>query len=163
MNKKEQPNENLRSSLSKGAKLALGAVGAIAIIVAAYHAINNHIDDRIESKISDEKFLKELSHNIRPSVVFDQRNSVLADMGAMKYIESITVVVEDGEPKKIVLSPKVFLGVAPILVCLDGHFEIIKKQGKKYDWEYELKHVSRLLIESAGQITNHRFRIEIVR
>jgi len=155
----KKPNENWRSNLTKGVK----AVGVIILIIGAYHSLNIFIDLRIENKINDDKFLKELSHSIRPSVVFDQKNSVLADMGAMKYVESIDVVVEDGEPKKIVLSPKVFLGVAPILVCLDGHFNIIVNQGKKYDWEYELKHVDRILISQSGQIANHRFRIEIIR
>jgi hypothetical protein len=36
---------------------------------------------KIENKISDEKLLKELSHSIRPSVVFDQNGRYLADMG----------------------------------------------------------------------------------
>jgi hypothetical protein len=155
--------KNLITILSKGVKSGYNTILAIGAILGVVAAVTLYIDYRIENKITDDKFLKELSHSIRPTVVFDQNNSILANMGAMEYIEDINVVVEDGEPKKIVLSPKVFLGVAPILECLDGHFEIIKKQGEKYNWEYELKHVSRLLSESSGQITNHRFRIEIVR
>ena len=143
---------------------AISFVGAIVVIVTAYHGINNHIDDRIENKINDEKFLKKLSRSIRPSMVFDQNGRYLADMGAEEYIESIYVVVgEYASQIKITLSSKVYLDIAPILVPLDGHFEINEVRGKKYDWEYELKHVDRVLLEPSVQITNHRFRIEIIR
>lgn len=159
----KKSNESLKSSLIRGSKLALGAVGVIVLLVTAYHGINIYIDYRIENKINDLKFISKLSRSIRPSVVFDQKDSILANTGAMEYIENIDVIAKDGEPKKIVLSTKVFLGVAPLLECLDGDFDIIVNRGKKYDWEYELISIDRLLLSSSGQITNHRFRIEIIR
>jgi hypothetical protein len=63
----------------------------------------------------------------------------------------------------IVVSPNAFLSVPPLLESLDGEFGIIVNKGKKYDWVYELKSVDTLLLQSSGKITNHRFRIEVIK
>ena len=151
------------TSLVKGSKLVVAAVGTIVLLMAAYHGFNTYIDYRIEKKISDLEFIEKISHTIRPSVVFDQKDSILADMGAMAYIDNIKVVVKKEDPIRIVVSPNAFLGVPPLLESLDGEFGIIVNKGKKYDWVYELKSVDTLLLQSSGKITNHRFRIEVIK
>ena len=146
-----------------GLKCLLGAVTAIVLLMGAYLAYLGHLDGRIEKKLHDAEFLKELSNTLRPSVVFDQKNSIIADMGAMQYIDEITVETEGGGPTKIIVAPKAFLGIAPLLECLDGEFNITKTQGKKFVWEYKLEHSSKMAPVSSTRIKNHRFRIEVLR
>ena len=151
------------SPWAKGLKIVLSATGAIVVLVGAYHGYLFHIDYRIEKRLHDAEFLKEISYTLRPSVVFDQKNTILADMGAMQYIDEITVETEGREPTKIIVAPKVFLGIAPLLECLDGEFGITKSRGKKFVWVYELESSGSIRPVSSGRITNHRFRIEVLR
>lgn len=151
------------SRLVGGSKWVVSAVITIALLMAASHGLNTYIDNRIEKKINDFKFLRKFAHAVRPSVVFDQKGSILADMGAMAYIDNIEVEIKDGDLVRVVVSPKVFLGIAPLLECLDGEFGIIVDKGKKYDWVYELKSIDTIFSESSGRITNYRFRIEVLK
>jgi hypothetical protein len=152
-----------KQSIIKGVKAVIAGVITLAAIMGLYAKFNAYVDNRIDKKIQSEDFIKRVSQSIRPSVVFDQNSSILADAGAMAYIDCINVVLTSGKPTKIVVSPKVLLPVAPLLESLDGVFAIEVSKGKKYDWTYQLKGVTAILSAESGEIASFRFRIEIVR
>jgi hypothetical protein len=138
--------------------------GAVVFLFATYHGFNAYLDSRIESRITDPAFMQELARNVRPSVVFDENGDVLADLGAMKLIDSIKVSRNTDEVWTITISPSEFLGVEPVLEGVDSQFVIHAERGNKYDWVYQLYRVHPLLVsEIPPEQKILRFRLEIVR
>jgi hypothetical protein len=97
-------------------------IGAVVFLFAAYHGFNAYLDSRIESRITDPAFMRELARNVRPSVLFDERGSILADLGAMRFIDSIEVSKGTDEVWTITISLSEFLEVEPILEGVDSQF-----------------------------------------
>ena len=123
------------------------------------------IDSRIEHATNDEQFIRRVSSHVRPYVIFDVNSSILADGGAMQYIENIeTVPNEDNKITEIIITPKVHLPIAPILESLDEEFAITSKRGKKFQWIYEMGSINRIVFESSAKHSGiNRFRIEIIK
>ncbi|MCH8011277.1 MAG: hypothetical protein IIA61_04910 [Candidatus Marinimicrobia bacterium] len=133
----------------------------IVLTLAALYGVYSYIDWRIERKINNPEFIRKISSNIRPSVVFDSRQSIEIDLGAMQFIEKIEVIPSKDPrfPKKIVVSPKEYLAHAPFLTTLDEtEFAIMVERGQKFDWVYHLA-----ISEYLGNIKKTRFRLEIVK
>ncbi len=85
-------------------------------------------------------------------------------MGAMEFINNIKVQRKGKNQLEVTVTPKEFLGIAPILSSLDGEYEISEpKRGKKYDWSFNLRGVEHLVLEGSGIVKNERFRIEVLK
>ena len=139
---------------------------AIAIIsmVAALFAIHLYVDWWMEQKIYGDEFVKKVAENLRPFMIFDEKENVLYDKGAGKYITNFQVhIKKDGEPGRITITPKEHLAYSPILESLDARFVITESRGHKNAWVYELKPISAILDQSSAIVTRWRFRLEIVR
>lgn len=150
--------------LKTGIGLVFGAIAVLAMVFGAYHGLNWYIDYRIDNKISHPEFRSSVARSIRPSVIFNENNSILADMGAMAFIDNINVDKHDRGLITITVTPKKFIAVPPVLECLDALVEIAEiKRGTKYDLVYELKEVDFLVMSSPGNIKNVRFRLELLR
>ena len=59
------------------------ALAGIVLTFAALYGVYSYVDWRIEKKINSPEFIRKISSNIRPSVVFDSRESIEIDLGAM--------------------------------------------------------------------------------
>jgi hypothetical protein len=153
------------SALSAGAilKVVYALVGAIVFLVAAYHGLNSYLEARIESKINNADFLKKLARSVRPSIVFDERGSIVADMGAVPFVNNISVSKTPKDGFKIVVSPVDYLGVEPVLEALDGNYTIRVERGQKFDWVFHLSGIQTLVLESSPKRDSQRFRLEIIR
>jgi hypothetical protein len=83
---KKQAKEN-GSAPNVGAmlKVIYAMVGVIVFLFSAYYGLNSYIDSRIDSKIHNADFLKKLARSVRPSLVFDEKGSILADMGPCRW------------------------------------------------------------------------------
>ncbi len=137
------------------------AFAGIVVMLSVLYGVYSYVDWRIEKKINNPEFIRKISSNIRPSVVFDSRQSIEIDLGAMQFIEKIEVVPSKDPrfPKKIVVSPKEYLAHAPFLTTLDEtEFVIMVERGQKFDWVYHLG-ISKYI----GNIEKTRFRLEIVK
>ncbi len=130
--------------------------------------ITGYIDSRVNKSITSPNFIGKVRHNIKPTAIFNSDGSVIANMGAMGYISDIKV--EKAKYKtydkifkiKIIVSPKEFLNVAPMLESLDGTYRINSKRGNRYDWIYMLEPIVLLSVEESAQTSEDRFRIEIL-
>lgn len=137
----------------------------IVLILTALYGVYNYVDWRIEKKINNSEFIRKISSNIRPSVVFDSGGSIKIDLGAMQFIEKIEVVPSDAPrfPKKIIVSPKDYFAHAPFLTVLDlTFFNIEVERGQKFDWIYNLEPSINMHTDSSDA-QKTRFRLEIVR
>ncbi len=141
------------------------AIVTISGVVGAIYGVLAFIDSRIENFVRQEQFIKKIASHVRPYVIFDAKESILADGGAMQYIENIdTVFNGDKELTEIIVTPKVHLPIAPTLESLGEVFAITSKRGKKFQWIYEMGSIDCLLLESSAEHRGiNRFRIEIIK
>jgi hypothetical protein len=132
---------------------------SITSIVLFVDWLNNHIDERVAREIGSEKIINSISANIHPYVLFNQRNTILFDGGAMdKYIDSIRTVSEQGMVMKVIVTPKRFLNIIPLLWCLDITEHTYRpRRGQRYEIVYELINAN---VYGLDEI---RFRLEILK
>ena len=147
-------------------KDAFKIVSTIIFLLGGLYVLNNHIGDIVDQKINNPEFINEISEKARrPIVIFNQNESILIDIGAMKYTDKIKVIFnkEDKDVEKIIVSPKSHLKAAPLLESLDAAYTQIVERGKKFEWIYKLDSIDRLLLAgSAKPAEEQRFRLEIV-
>jgi len=148
------------------AKEMVKAFAWIVAFVLAWIGLNGHIEGIVEKKISDPEMIEKVKAQIRPMVVFNQNDSILVDTGGMQYIESIRVILDQKKetPQEIIITPKIYLAVAPILESFDDDFVITYERGKEFQWIYKLGAINRMLYEgSATRSGVNRFRLEIIK
>ena len=142
-------------------KGGLTIVGAIIAVAAAIYGGLHYIDQRIETRISDESFVRRLANTMRPTVIFDERGSILIDQGAMELLENIEVKHDNTTklPKEIVVFPKRHLAYAPFIQALEPElFTISAARGPRFVWVFRLDY-SAWNPEAEGK---RRFRMEII-
>jgi len=146
-------------------RIVLFLVTSIVAFVVAYYGVTSFVDSRIEKQINDADFLKKLARNARPSLVFDVKGSIIADMGAVSYITNISISESPNDSLTKVISPVDFLAVEPVLEPLDGRYNIQGQRGKKFDWVFNLSGISTRLREGSAlppPREKQRFRLEII-
>jgi hypothetical protein len=161
---RKQSKENSSApNISAMLKVVYAVFGVIIFLLAAYHGLNSYIDSRVESKIHNDDFLKKLARSVRPSLVFDENGSILADMGAVPFVSNISVTKGPKDSLEIIVSPVEYLGIEPVLEALDDQYTIRVERGKKFDWVFYLAGVQTLVLESSPKRDRGRFRLEIIR
>ena len=135
----------------------------IVLVIGTIYAVDLYLNSKIETKISNPDFLKKLSRTMRPSLIFDEKESIQADMGAASFVEKISVSKVKKDDFKIVISPREHLGVQPVLEALDGRYVIRAERGKKFDWVFHLSAIHAILAEDSAEVDKQRFRLEIIR
>lgn len=138
----------------------------IVAMVSTIYGMLAFIDSRIDKVTKDEAFLRRVVSALRPTIIFDQKGTVLYDSGALELINDIRTkpMPKDslfaGLPRKIIISPKKFLSQAPILTPIDSVSAVITcNRSGKLDWEYNLDYAS-FAQSGPGQI--FRFRLEVL-
>jgi hypothetical protein len=143
-------------------KVVGGAVGLISALIAALYGVNSYIDNRIKKKITEPEFIREVVSVFRPALIFDNHERILADQGALKFIQTVKVVSqgEDAVPSEIIVTPKEFLAVAPLLESLDiDETDIEAERGEGLNWIFKLN-VQKVIM---GNVQTVRFRLEVLR
>ncbi len=110
-------------------KIVYAVFGVIVFLFTAYHGLNSYLDYRIETRISNPAFLKKLAMTVRPSLIFDEKESIIADMGAAALIDNITVSKDKKGNFEIVITPLEYLGAEPALEALDFNYSITAERG----------------------------------
>jgi len=144
-------------------KVLFALIVSVATLFGLYHGLNQYVDSRIQAKISSPSFLRELARSVRPSVVFDENESIIADIGAMTYLESIEITNDDKEILKIVVKPKEYLGIEPVLEPLDEAYAIKAERGSGYDWIFQLNSMNVVVYDGPKEKRPERFRLELIR
>lgn len=131
----------------------------IGLVVGIYGFVK-FIDYRIGKVIRDPNFIKELSGSLRPYAIFDEKETILVDRGAMVFIDTIEVRMDAANklPTKIIVHPKIHLDQAPILILLDADMSNVKEsRGKKFDWVYEIEYLGY------NDREQRKFSIEVIK
>jgi hypothetical protein len=158
-------NDKRQVDVMKVLTAIFALIVSAATIFGLYHGLNQYIDARIYAKMSNPSFLKELSRSIRPSVVFDEKQSIVADIGAMTYLEKIVIKKGDNDTLKIFVTPKEYIGIEPVLEALDSAYAIQAERGSGYDWIFQLNSMNLVRQEGPNpdETRPQRFRLELIR
>lgn len=113
------------------------------------------------ARLSDPATLRGIATQLRPAIIFDSRNRILADQGGLLFVRSVKAIPGNGSiPTEVVVHPRAFLAVAPLLESLDEPgLNIEAVRGEGLQWRYTLHGGG--MFESGAK--NPRFRLEILR
>ena len=137
--------------------------GLILIFVAlagAFYGVPTFIDKRIDAKLNDPSVTRRIALAARPEMIIDDTGTVLMDHGAMDYLANVEVVKEHKDqfvPDKIIITPRRYMAIAPLVTPVDGSFRTSVNRGSKLDWVVTFDTIS--FSEAVG---HNRIRIEIL-
>lgn len=145
------------SSIIKFISILLG-------IFAVFVVFDGYIEVKIGKQINSPYFLKSVSNQLRPFVIFNKHGNVIYDHGAMELIEKISVNIPGetkifDDPIIVKIYPKNHLDFEPILEVLSdlGYSQKTSMDGNK-------TRVYTLSVASFINNTNDIiFRLEILR
>lgn len=134
-------------------KVVLAGIG----IIGSIYGFAKFIDSRISKKLGDTEFVKGIAQLLRPYAIFNEKEEVIVDRGAMSFIEDMEITMNGELPKEIVLKLKEHKATAPVLLSLDNDMCTIKeRRGKKFDWIYSIEY------HGWNKKDERRFNVEIV-
>ncbi|MGD9576772.1 MAG: hypothetical protein AB7Y74_00820 [Syntrophorhabdus sp.] len=159
---KQVPKENVGTHTIL--KLIFGVVSAAILLFGGYHGLNSYMDSRVEARINNPEYLQKLARSVRPSLLFDDKGSIVADMGAVSFVKSIKVSKKGEHSLKISITPFEYLGIEPLLEALDDRYMIEVKRGEMFDWIFTLHEINAITdATSASPSNRNRFRLELIR
>jgi|AntAceMinimDraft_17_1070374.scaffolds.fasta_scaffold86530_2 hypothetical protein len=149
-------------------KILWGIIVGIILIIGflwMYHQMLSSLDQRIENKVLNSEFIKNLASYVRPTLIFDNNAAILIDMGGKRYIDNIKVETikkadkNAGELIKITISPKEYIAHEPILSPADANQFGINKINRmnNIDIEYIIERI--IVWESEDQPAKYRLEI----
>jgi hypothetical protein len=100
-----------------------------------------------------------------PFVIFDEDKSIIADIGAMNFIDKIEIKKDKHkEVSEIIISPKKFLAIPPILESLDVHIPFENPtRGNKFDLIYKRgEEPIYIVTDSVVNPPKRKFRLQII-
>jgi hypothetical protein len=143
-------------------------VGVFAVVGFVYSILKlrEWLDDRIARSVTSKESIERVSLLVKPDMLFDERESVLADRGAAAVVKPGGIHVTIGAPfpgRKLPVEIRVefskHLPVAPLLTPLNADIvTITTKTGKNFDWIYILHY------SMAGDYDDgytHKYRLEV--
>jgi hypothetical protein len=138
----------------------------IGITITVVLILIGDVDKRVENKIADPKFVSKVAAEIRmPMLVFDENERTLVDTGALEYIEKISVKKEEKSIKEILISPKNFLTVAPLITSLSTGTDLYEPERTNIkDWLYKAEESSYIEAQTGGgEKVPKKFRLEVIK
>lgn len=142
-------------------------VGIIALMFGIFVRLNSSIEKKIENKLNDPEFIRKVADIVRlPFVIFDEDESIIIDTGAMNYIERIEVKKEQRQDvSEIIVSPKKYMPVAPILESLNIEIEFDEPtRGQGFDLVYKTVDIATVFAKTygSGRPPKRRFRLQVI-
>lgn len=137
-------------------------IGYIGGLIGVIYGFKRYVESLVTKKIESHETIDKISRAIRPSVIFDNKGVILADLGALEYVKSIELGYNKETPElpiTVEVRCKKFLALPPLLTSLDNYSYIEKAaRGKELSWVFELDPMSY-----TSDIGHFRFRLEIIR
>lgn len=101
--------------------ILVGSFSIIGVLITVALLLSSSINSRIEEKVNDPNFIRKIASEIRlPFLIFDEEKRYLYDDGALDIIKTIEIVRDGRDIKQIIVTPKRFLAVAPIIRSRTG-------------------------------------------
>ena len=147
-------------------KLVATVIVTVATLFGIILGFNSYLDNRIENRLADPVFVKQLNSKLRPTVIFDERESIISDSGGMEHLKEKISVVQSEKDKNdfiVTIRPTKYLAVEPILEPLDSRFVVNAHRSQGFDWVFTLDAINSTVLQSSAIIDHpERFRLELV-
>src|SRR5262245_14513731 len=87
------------------AKITATVVAVLGGLAAALFGIVTFVDHRVDMRLADPLVLRRIAAEVRPALIFDSQNRILADQGGLEYIADIkfTPGTDDKHPATLVI------------------------------------------------------------
>ena len=122
-------HSHINWSIVKSIFVGVGSVvAASTLFLLAANWVRSTIDSAVERKLSDPTILRRIAAESRPSIVFDAKESILADLGGAQFIKTRTVTrdAKDPElPRATDIDFTTHLPIAPLLTPLHSDTVVI--------------------------------------
>ncbi len=129
----------------------------------------DYINNRIEKRITDDKYIEKLSTSLRPFLIFNNNGIVTYDHGGLKYIKDIKLSKNKGGylEKIVITTNDIFLNNAPILNCIGSdNYSFESSRPGNYSWEYKIggyEAMMALTDSSPSQIYDNIWILDILK
>jgi len=153
---------NDRGRVIRMFQMIAAAIITIGALIGATYGGASYIDSRVVALTSSDEYLAKVSARVRPSCIFNNKGSILVDMGAMALIEDISLTNYcDTLPSTIIIRPRRHLQNAPVITTIDPFTLLLtESRGNKHEWVYQVKYALAPL--SDDPVVSIRFRLEII-
>ncbi len=142
---------------------------AVVAFVATILGLRRLLDGHIAKALERREVVDRLALLVKPDMVFDQTEAVLADRGASSFIRERGIHVKMGGlfgkpdtrqvPVEILIEFSKHLAVPPLLTALNADVvTITTKRGKNFDWLYILDYS---MGGDYDESYTHKYRLEI--
>ena len=125
-------------------KIGIGKIVGILVVIAGLAGADQYIDYKVDKAAANPEIIEKIRQQVRPTLIFDEKGSILSDMGARQYIEddikTKLAKTKDGYfTKEIRVILKNPLSI-PILTCLDNtvDYTVNPDRGKNLEILYNL-------------------------
>lgn len=139
----------------------LGTLALLGIFATPF-AVQSYLNTKVDERVNDPEFIRKVATQVRPSVIFNHNGSILADLGAMQFVDKIEVSgfpTDLLEKLNVIVYPKLHLPYPPLIESVDSSsWFISSKRGVGYQWSYELN-----LSSSEQDPKEFILRMEIIR
>lgn len=135
--------------------------GSILGIIVLFITVDSYLDSKIENKITDADYIKKLSNQLRPFLVFNEKGIVTYDHGAFNKIKQIVVNDKD---EYVIIETSEFLQTPPLLISLGAnHYSFKVEQIDSKKWRYNFLY-NQILISDGGskEQPNTIFMLEVL-
>ena len=108
--------------LARTWQIILAVFGVLGFAL-ALRQVDAYLDHKIDARMSDPAFIRQVASQVRPALIFDSNGSILYDMGAGQYFDEISVNLQEETEKKagvIILKPKMLLTFPPEITGMGG-------------------------------------------
>ncbi|MCF7817572.1 MAG: hypothetical protein K9M54_06800 [Kiritimatiellales bacterium] len=131
-------------------KLSLVWTGILSLgaVIGTIIGVQTYIDHRINEVISSSEFIQNVARAANPSLILDERGSVIVDDGGLAHVRKIDFEYDKTKwegrlPVRIIVTPVNYMRVAPLLSNLGGiAFSEKHHRGSMTKWIYEISYGS---------------------
>jgi hypothetical protein len=151
--------------------LAVGVAAVIAIPLGIRAWMEGRIDNAVEIKVrsvlSDQTILRKIAAESRPSLIFNANGEILQDMGAVQYLKPDDIrVIESGTLAGSAAPTKLHIGFVrpvsfpPIVTTLRDSGSVTASHDKGLDWDFDVIWIA--VQPNTPNLESRVFRLEIV-
>lgn len=147
-------------------QITIGVIISALAFLMLWSQIEEYLYGLVDKRINEPEYIQRISEQIRPFVILNWDGVVLADGGALKYIDSLSILDKSpwGNcflPRKILIKPKEFMQNEPIVQCLSPEALSIRiKRIPTISW---LVIIDEPIVGPMVDSCDMRFRIELIR
>jgi hypothetical protein len=161
-----QSNSRARRYSWESVKKLLEIFGVIFAVLGVIFGVKNwqesYIDKAVEKKLADPVLLRKIAAESRPAVIFDDKESVIADLGAGQFIKDQKIQFKkdkNGWPQQITIDFTRHLANAPIISGMTDSIAVNAKRAKGFSWEFEINYI---IFTGEEKTERSLYRLELV-